>query len=77
MKEVHDRFPHKTVWLYTGFLWETVAELEIMDYVDIVVDGEFQVEKKDPQLHWRGSSNQRVIDVKATRAAGQVVLHCA
>ncbi|MCI8893115.1 MAG: anaerobic ribonucleoside-triphosphate reductase activating protein [Lachnospiraceae bacterium] len=77
VKEVRDRFPQKTVWLYTGFLWETVAELEIMDYVDIVVDGEFQVEKKDPQLHWRGSSNQRVIDVKATRAAGQVVLHCA
>lgn len=77
VKEVRRRFPDKTIWMYTGFLWETVAELEIMDYVDVVVDGEFQVEKKDPQLHWRGSSNQRVIDVKATKAAGEVVLHCA
>lgn len=77
VKEVRRRFPDKTVWMYTGFLWETVAELEIMDYVDVVVDGEFEIEKKDPQLYWRGSSNQRVIDVKATKAAGVVVLHCA
>lgn len=77
VKEVRERFPQKTVWMYTGCLWETVADLEIMDYVDVVVDGAFEVEKKDPQLYWRGSSNQRVIDVKATKAAGEVVLHCA
>lgn len=76
VKEVRERFPQKTVWMYTGFLWETVAGLEIMDYVDVVVDGEFKVEQKDPQLYWRGSSNQRVIDVKATKAAREVVLHC-
>ena len=77
LKEIRERFPQKTVWLYTGFLWETVAGLEIMDYVDVLVDGEFVAEQKDNQLYWRGSSNQRVIDVKATKKDGAVVLHCA
>lgn len=76
VKEVRTCFPEKTIWLYTGFVWETVKELEIMNYVDVVVDGEFVAEKKDTRLHWRGSLNQRVIDVKATKAAGYVVLHC-
>lgn len=76
VREVRTYFPLKTIWLYTGFVWEAIGELEIMNYVDVVVDGEFVAEKKDVKLHWRGSSNQRVIDVKATKAAGHVVLHC-
>lgn len=76
VKEVRTYFPGKTIWLYTGFVWETIEELEIMNYVDVVVDGEFVAEKKDTKLRWRGSGNQRVIDVKATKAAGHVVLHC-
>ena len=47
------------------------------DYVDVLVDGEFVKEEADPQLHWKGSANQRVIDVKATKKSGEVVLHCA
>ena len=62
--------------MYTGFVWETIAALEVMEYVDVLVDGEFQVEKKDTRLYWRGSLNQRVIDIPATRAKGEVVLHC-
>lgn len=77
VKKIRRNFPEKTIWLYTGFRWETIGELEIMDYVDVVVDGEFEADKKDTQLHWRGSSNQQVIDVKATRQAGSVVLHCS
>lgn len=77
VRTIRERFPGKTIWLYTGFLWETVEHLEIMDYVDVVVDGPFEAAKKDNQLHWRGSSNQRVIDAKATKEAGRVVLHCA
>lgn len=76
VRAVRTYFPEKTIWLYTGFVWEAIGELEIMNYVDVVVDGEFVAEKKDVKLHWRGSSNQRVIDVKATKAAGHVVLHC-
>lgn len=76
VKEIRREFPQKTIWMYTGFVWEVISELEIMDYVDVLVDGEFEVDKKDTQLYWRGSSNQRVIDVKATKAAGKIVLHC-
>ena len=47
-----------------------------MKYVDVLVDGEFQIAQKDTQLHWRGSANQRVINVPASRAAGEAVLYC-
>lgn len=76
VKEIREKFPEKTIWMYTGFVWETIEQLEVMEYIDVLVDGEFVVELKDTRLYWRGSSNQRVIDVKASRAAGSVVLHC-
>ena len=47
-----------------------------MDYVDVLVDGEFVVEQKDTQLHWRGSANQRVIDVPEAKKSNRVILHC-
>lgn len=74
-KEIRSRFPEKTIWLYTGSVWESISQLEIMSYVDVLVDGEFQIDKKDTKLHWRGSANQRVIDVPKTMVQGQVVLH--
>lgn len=67
-KEIKERFPQKTIWLYTGFVWEEIWQLPIMRYVDVCVDGEFIVEQKDPKLLWKGSKNQRVIDVCATLA---------
>lgn len=76
VKEVHERFPQKTIWMYTGFLWESIRDLEIMEYIDVLVDGEFEAEKKDVQLCWRGSANQRVIDVPKTKETGTVTLHC-
>lgn len=76
VKEVRERFPNKTIWMYTGFVWESVRDLEIMKYLDVLVDGEFVVALADPQIHWRGSSNQRVIDVQASGKNGKVVLHC-
>ena len=73
-KEVREIFPDKTQWMYTGFLWEAIENLECMNYVDVVVDGEFEVDKKDVQLKWKGSSNQRVIDVQRTKKEGKVIL---
>ena len=75
-KEIREKFPNKTIWLYTGFTYETIADLKVMDYVDVLVDGEFVVEQKDTQLHWRGSANQRVIDVPETKKSNRVILHC-
>lgn len=62
--EFKKRFPQKNIWLWTGFKWEQVKDLPIMEYIDVVVDGQFIEELADPTLQWRGSSNQRVIDVK-------------
>ena len=76
VREIRERFSDKTVWLYTGFTYETIQDLAVMDDVDVLVDGEFIAEQKDNQLFWRGSANQRVIDVPASRKAGKVILHC-
>lgn len=69
-------FPDKSIWLYTGYKWEGIQDLDIIEneLVDIVVDGRFHEDKKDISLRFRGSSNQRIIDVKATREKGEVVL---
>lgn len=74
VEEIHEKFPKKTIWLYTGALWEEVNRLPFMKYVDVLVDGEFVQALADKSLRWKGSSNQRVIDVKASLASGSVVL---
>ena len=79
MKEIKEKYPHKTIWLYTGSLWDEIYMEDYMQYVDVCVDGEFRIDKKDTKLMWKGSSNQRVIDVKATlekEAPYVPVLHC-
>lgn len=72
---IRREYPEKTIWLYTGSTWQQVKDLEVMQYVDVLVDGEFEQDKKDNTLHWKGSSNQQVIDVQKTRQTGEVVLH--
>lgn len=79
MCEIKEKFPNKTIWMYTGSDWENIYKLRMMQYIDVVVDGEFKVDLKDQKLLWKGSSNQRVIDVKATLASDtpeKPVLHC-
>jgi len=79
MAELKEKYPKKTIWMYTGDSWEDIFDYPIMQYVDVLVDGEFMIEKRDVNLLWKGSSNQRVIDVKATlrQANPKVpVLHC-
>lgn len=74
-KEIREKYPSKTIWLYTGALWEEICNEEVIRYLDVLVDGEFQAEKKDVTLHWKGSSNQRVIDVPKTLKKGTVILY--
>jgi anaerobic ribonucleoside-triphosphate reductase activating protein len=66
--------PDKTIWIYTGYLYEDLKDLEIMKYIDVLVDGPFIEAEKDLRLAFRGSRNQRIIDVQASRRAGSVVL---
>ena len=72
---VHDNF-QKTQWLYTGYVWEDIKDLEIMKYIDVLVDGPYIEEQRDVSLKWRGSSNQRVIDVQKSLELNQIVLYC-
>ena len=75
-REIRESFPGKSLWLYTGYTYEEVKDLEIMELLDVLIDGEFEIDKIDLQAKWRGSINQRVIDVPQTRKLDQIVLFC-
>lgn len=74
-REIREKYPDKTQWLYTGAKWESLVGEKVLRYLDVLVDGEFEADKKDITLQWKGSSNQRVIDVQKTLETGRVVLH--
>lgn len=77
LKEMKEKFPSKDVWLYTGYIWEDIESIreiqKILYYVDVLVDGPYIEEQRDITLAFRGSRNQRVIDVKETLKQGKVV----
>jgi anaerobic ribonucleoside-triphosphate reductase activating protein len=78
-KEVKRKFPNKTIWCWSGFLFEEILKdpymRPILDYIDVLVDGPFIQEKKDLSTPFRGSTNQRIIDVKKTMKSNHVVLY--
>lgn len=84
LRRVREKFPHKTIWAYSGYLFDAdmlagklgpyAITREMLGLIDILVDGEFVLEKKNPQLRFRGSENQRVIRVPESLASGSVVL---
>ena len=73
-KKFKETFKNKNLWVWSGFLFETLKDKEILKYVDVLVDGQFVDEKRNPKLKWCGSSNQRVIDVQITLKKGEIVL---
>ena len=75
MKSLKSNFPEKDIWLYTGFVWEDIKHLEILNYVDVVVDGPYIQAQRNIMLPYRGSENQRVIDVKRSLNGEGVVLY--
>ena len=84
LRRVKDAYPEKSIWAFSGYLmdrdilagklgpWEITKEY--LSYLDVLVDGPFIMEKKDLSLRFRGSSNQRIIDMPATLKSGQVTL---
>ena len=76
-KEVKERFSEKTIWMWSGYTFEEIASDPYMKdallHIDVLVDGPFMEEKKDLSCPYRGSTNQRVIDVKKTLKKGSVV----
>ena len=75
LKRVKGVYPDKQVWLYTGGDFEVLEGLyeEIFRYIDILIDGRYIDDLRDYKLKWRGSSNQRIIDVQASLKSGDVV----
>ena len=67
--EIKEKFPDKTIWMYTGEVWENLYEDPIIKLIDVLVDGEFHIKERDVKLLWKGSANQRVIDVAASLAS--------
>lgn len=86
LREFKRRYPKKTLWLFTGNLYEELTGAlgehpkclditsEMLSLVDILVDGRFEEDKKQLGLRFRGSSNQRIIDMNKTRAEGKIVI---
>ena len=74
-REFKEKYPTKTVWIWTGYLFEDVAEDLLDSAVDVVVDGRFIEVQKDLRLKYRGSANQRVIDVQASLKNKSIVLY--
>ncbi len=75
IKRCRKELPNKTIWLYTGYLWEQIKDLDGISDIDVIAEGEFVDELKDNNIHWVGSTNQRVLDVKPSLETGKVVLH--
>ncbi len=74
-KRFKEKFPNKTIWVWSGFLFdEYIKDKEVAKYIDVIVDGQFVDELKNPNLQWKGSANQRVIDVKESLKTDQIVL---
>lgn len=74
VKKFKERFPKKSVWVWTGFLFEQLKNEEIMNYIDVLVDGQYVDKLHDPTLRFCGSSNQRVIDIPNTLKKKEIVL---
>ncbi len=84
LRRVRETYPDKSIWCYTGYNYETdllagrlgpweITE-EMLRYIDVLVDGEFHIDEKDLSLRFKGSRNQRIIDVPASMAADTIVL---
>lgn len=73
-KAFKERYPNKTIWAWSGFLFDKyLKDKEVSKYIDVLVDGQYVDELHDPTLKWRGSSNQRVIDVPKSLATGDII----
>lgn len=78
-EEVKILFPTKSIWIYSGFTYEFLIEdvkrKELLRLTDVLIDGKFELDKASKKANYRGSSNQRIIDVQQSIAKGKVVLH--
>lgn len=69
----------KPIWVWTGYTFEQIMLMpdkkQLLNYIDVLIDGKFEINKKDLRLRFRGSSNQRVIDIKETLSANEIIIY--
>ena len=77
IKRIKERYPDKTIWMWTGHIYEdlTDKQMEIVKLIDVLVDGPFIISQKCPGKRFRGSMNQRIIDIKKTLESGTITIH--
>lgn len=85
IQRIRKLYPEKQIWVYTGYTWEEIFGIEdtiyskarhfVLNYVDVLVDGPFEDNRKDLTLAFRGSNNQRIIDVKKSLEKNEIVLY--
>ena len=71
-KAFKEKYSEKNIWAWTGFQYEDIKDNDVFNYIDVLVDGQYKDELHDPTLKWRGSSNQRVIDIKESKRQNKV-----
>ena len=74
-KAFKKRYPDKDIWVWSGYLFDELKDIEGLSYIDTLVDGRFVLEQANPTLKFRGSSNQRVIDVKKSLKEDKIILY--
>ena len=74
LKRVRKECPNKDIWIYSGYVYEELRSRELLRYVDVLVDGRYEEKLRDPSLAFRGSSNQRILDVRESLKRGKAVL---
>jgi len=73
-KAFKEKYPNKNIWVWSGFKFdEDLKDKEVLNYIDVLVDGRYSDELSDPTLKWRGSSNQRVIDVQRSLKNNEII----
>lgn len=76
VKSMKEKYPDKTIWMWTGYKYEDLndEQREIIQYIDVLVDGEFIEAEKNLNAHFKGSNNQRLIDIKKTLETNKIQL---
>ena len=81
VRRVREQYPEKTIWCYSGYLFEALSEgkvgkysRQLLEQLDVLVDGPFVVERKNLALRFRGSDNQRIIRVQESLSGGEILL---
>lgn len=79
VERIKREVPNADVWIYSGFTYEQIVRDEqrfsLLSLCDVLVDGKFLAEEKDESLRFRGSRNQRIIDIQKTKQEGNIVLY--